>query len=48
VVRSYLAGIVGRRAAARRGVDVQLDPALTFALEIVGIDLDLVGQRAVR
>src|SRR5438045_8162351 len=45
MARHHLAGIVGRRAAARRRVNVQLDAALAGRLEVVGVHLDLVGQR---
>src|SRR5438105_8200085 len=46
MMRHHLAWIVGRGTAARRGVDVELDAALAGTLEVVGVDLDLVRQRA--
>jgi hypothetical protein len=44
-MRHHFAGIRRRLVSFRRQVDVQLDAALPGRLEIVGIDLDLVGQR---
>src|SRR5204862_948175 len=47
VMRRNFPWIARRRAAARRGVDVQLDAALAGRVYVVGVDLDLVGQRAI-
>jgi len=47
-MRHDFAGIVRRGAAVRRRIDVQLDAAAADLLEVVGVDLDLVGQRRVR
>jgi len=47
-MRHDFAGIVRRRAPVRRCIDVQLDAAAADLLEVVGVDLDLVGQRRVR
>jgi hypothetical protein len=44
----HLSRIFRRPAAIRRGVDVQLDAAAAELLEVVGVDLDLVGQRCMR
>src|SRR3989454_10997403 len=46
VMRRNFPWIARRRAAARRGVDVQLDAALAGRVYVVGVNLDLVGQRA--
>ena len=45
VMRRQIAVVVGRFAAARRGVDVQLEAPLAALVEIVCVDLDLVHDR---
>jgi len=47
-MRHDFAGIVRRRAPVRCRIDVQLDAAAADLLEVVGVDLNLVGQRGVR